>query len=348
MRENERMLKYMSVGDVLDYSIAVYKRNFKSLTALSLIFFVPFSLITALLSTYSVGNLFDFTKYTEDFTGSSAYNSEMLSSMATFYAGYSLIMLLLLVYAITLKPVMDASIIQIVYSDVVHQRTEKMKSAIGKSFQKFGSLVASKVLYYLILFGVSIGMGIVLFIVAMIISVVLVGVTSQIAGSFSDLLPGAVMGIVMIIFIILLYIGLIVGYFYFILRFGLGVQSVVIENKTATEGLSRSLFLTKKNFWRLFFAFLFGSVLFFLFPALLSYAATLLGLLHKALFVAGYVLGQMIYAIVYPFVIVLMTMIFINLKVKKEGLDLEVKVDRMFEEMERQDQNISGVANDVD
>jgi hypothetical protein len=42
MAENEKVLKRMSPGDCIDYSIEVYKRNFKNLTIISLMFYVPF------------------------------------------------------------------------------------------------------------------------------------------------------------------------------------------------------------------------------------------------------------------------------------------------------------------
>ena len=55
---------------------------------------------------------------------------------------------------------------------------------------------------------------------------------------------------------------------------------------------------------------------------------------NDIIFYILYSLGTVLSTILYPFVIVFITVLFIDIKVKKDGLDLEIKLNELIEKQE--------------
>jgi hypothetical protein len=338
MAENEKVLKRMSPGDCIDYSIEVYKRNFKNLTIISLMFYVPFSLVFSLFSNYLTEKLAR--------ANSSLYfrndTSETVLATLAFLLVY-------LFYFMTINAVMSGAVSKIVYDDVVYQRINNLKKVIGANFKKFPSLLGYKFLQYLILLGVFIGSSI-LFVLVFVIF-------SAFAGAFTNMAMrmGTIYGVVLLAFIniivilILLFSALaFVAFFY--IKFSFGVQAIAIENKSASEGLSRSIQLSRGNYWKSFWALFFGLILYFSIPLLLQSLLELLSFLdvqlYEDIYLVATTLVQIIHAVFLPFIITLITVVYINMKVVNEGLDLEVKVDKLLEmQKDENDRNDGEVVN---
>jgi len=345
MKESERLLKKMSMGDVLDYAIEAYRRNLKSITLLSLIFLVPFTFVTTAVTGYFSAELmkyanppgngiFPFFKLVRFVAAANPGIGDELGkglgeavyTTLAFYFVLILIGLLSLAYSVTLKAVMDASVIRIVYFDVVHARSVDWRQAVKLGFSRFASLMTNKILTALIIAGTVAAGYIVFFILILVFTFGMIGPT---------LGNNAPMGTFAAIFLVQLIIGLVCVILFFIAFFTvklcLGIHSVVIENRSAVEAVKRSWKLTGGNFWSIALTYLFGSVLFFTVPTILSIAANILIFVNKTLFVAGVIATEVVSSLLYPFILTLLTMVFINLKIKKEGLDLEVKVDKLLE-----------------
>lgn len=250
MTGNDRVLRKMSVGDVLDYSVEVYKRNAKKLTLLALIFFVPFMFVYTLVVSYISSEMAGFTKGNVSPGGSASDFTYMLLA-------YNLILVVMVLvyfaYTVTLKAVMDTAVVRVVYSDVVNRTVQDLKSAVKEGFKKLPSLIANKILYGLILSGAVVAVYIVLIVVILI-------------ASFSTV----------------------------------------------------PFFMSNPLIFSLISAGAYG-ILF----------------VNRSLYVVVAAVTQIITSLIYPALTVLMTMLFINLKIKKEGLDLEVKVDELLEEEKR-------------
>lgn len=334
MDENERLPGKMSIGDVLDYTIEVYKKNFKRLTVLALIFYVPFMFLYTALTSYLSADfmsLMNVDGYMDNMEDPSSYMYRILA----FYGSMSVMGIIYFIYSITLKPVMDSAIIRTVYDNVVHGKSEDVKTVIRKSFGKFPTLLVNSLLYSLIVFGVSMVVVVVFYIlifVAVFAVMLSVGVTAGTDGVL-NVVMGVIVAILVLVF--LAGAGLLVGYF--TVKFMFGLHAVTIEGKSATGGLSRSSELTRKNFWHVFLTYVLGYILIFSLPQALGVGAYVFIFLDKNLHLMANVAAQIINAIIYPFATTLLTMLFINLKIKKEGLDLEVKVDILLEGQKKRD-----------
>lgn len=336
MEENERTLRNMSIGDILDYSIEVYKRNFKVLTLLALIFYIPFMLLYTLAVSNFSGEMAGFTGGITEAAADTPY------MLLAYYAAIAVAGLVFLVYSMTIKPVMDAAIIKIIYSDVVAGKKEAWKQAVKAGFKKLPSIIGNKLVYYLILFGVGSS-------AVVILGLVAVAITGAFAAMSAALLMGgaagggAGAGVAVVLFVVLLvavYLGILLFIFYFFFKFGFGTQSIIIENKKAVEALSRSITLTKKSFWHIAVSYSLGALLFFSLPTILAAGAQLFLAVNKSLFMAATVFTQVAGSLIYPYLMVLSTILFINLKIRKEGLDLEVKVDILLEEQRKREASL--------
>lgn len=325
MLQTERALKKMSAGDIIDYSIEVYKRNFKKVTILSLIFYVPF--------------LFLYSAFTNSFSsvpaifGGNRYNTPETG------AGYILLILfagiLYLFYILTIYAVMSSAVSKVIYDDIVYQRSRKLKTIIKESFKKFPSLFGYKTLFYLIMAGIAFAILIVASLLIGILSSItgILGVTSMESGGYAGV---GIFVVIMIIMYLLLIFSLIVAIGFFYIKFGMGIQVIATENRGATEAISRSLLLSRFNFKSSFGALLFGLILYYFIPTLGTGIVSVLLITdpeaYKSIYFVISTAIQVIQAVFYPFIITLMTVIFINMKINNEGLDLEVKVNGLLEQ----------------
>lgn len=334
MAENEKVLKRMSPGDCIDYSIEVYKRNFKNITILSLIFYVPFSLVFTLLSDY----LTDEINRARNSIYSSVYGR---NDITEYVLAFLLILVVYLFYLMTINAVMSGAVSKIVYDDLVYQRKNNLKTVIGANFKKFPSLFGYKFLQYLIMLGVLIGSAILFYLAAFIyisVGTAFMKLALDIGGLYGIIVMqviNAAVGLIMVFWALAF-----VAFFY--IKFGLGVQTIAIENKTASEGLSRSIQLSRGNYWKSFWALFFGIILYFMVPVFLQSLVELLSFLDVRLYEDIYFIAttfvQIVQSIFFPFIVTLITVVFVNMKVINEGLDLEVKVDRLLE-MQKEENN---------
>ncbi|MCX7746634.1 MAG: hypothetical protein N2645_07075 [Clostridia bacterium] len=314
MRSNEDVLKPMTFGDVLDYSLELYKRNFKKLMIINLIFYASFYILTLLLNYLMVGNI-DQLDYYDSYLGA-AYGFYILS-MAVFS----------LIYVFTFKIVGDAAMIRIVFEDLAYQRKISVGSAIKDAFKKLPGMMGNKILFYLILLGGVILTGIA-YAILMQIGVVFAYVFRE------DLFLSGLLALIG--FFVSFFLSMILlGYFY--IKFGFGVHSIIVENKSAADAISRSLTLTSKNFWHSFMSIFFGILMMLVIPMImitqsLQFSGDQDSVVFTVLQYLLYFGGNAVLLMLYPLFITLMTVLFTNLKIRKEGFDLEVKVDTLLEE----------------
>jgi hypothetical protein len=50
--DDDKLIRRMSTGDVLDYSIEIFRRNFKQIVKLALIFYIPFMVLYTVAASY--------------------------------------------------------------------------------------------------------------------------------------------------------------------------------------------------------------------------------------------------------------------------------------------------------
>jgi len=342
MKENETALRDMSMGDVIDYTIQVYRRNFIKITLLSLIFYVPFTLIYGFISNYLTADMMDLFGYYDKQPDLEALNN-LGFTVAAYYLSLFGLSLLYGAYTLTLKPVLDAAIAGIIYNDVVFKKQVSIGDAVKEAFKKFGTLFLNKLLYGCIV--VCVGVGAITIVYILLIAYIIAAAVLFTAGSATGTVSEGLLIfliIVSVIFFIAVIAAMIVLVAYFMAKYGMGIQAVIIENKGAVAGISRCNVLAKKSFWFVNLSYIFAMMLFFAIPTLIQTAAAMLVYVDKNLFNYASTGTQVLGAVFYPFSVVIITMLFIALKIKKEGLDLEVKVDVLLEEQKARESEANG------
>jgi hypothetical protein len=228
---------------------------------------------------------------------------------------------------------------QIIYEDAVHGRDIEWKAAMKKSFQSFGRLLLNRLLYGLILYGIMTAAAIAFYFVLFLVILALLGpFTASMGGGAAGVIVGILTGLLAVAGVLgmLLFIG------YFAMRFGLGTQSVIVENTAASRAISRSHELTTKKFWHSGLTVGIAILMSTMLPTLLASAAYFLVFFDKGLYSIANSAVQIISGIIQPFLTVVLTMLFIDLKIRKEGLDLEAKVDVMLEEEKKREELLRG------
>jgi hypothetical protein len=322
MRDIETRLRKMSAVDIVDYSIEVYKRNIKKLTVLTLIMYVPFALLYVFLSGY----------ISKDLSRLTAGNGESFSLIIAFMLVSLGLLFVYMCYFLTINGVLQAAITKVVYGDVVYGKSLGLKEVIRDSFKKIFKILGYRVLFYLIMSGAIMGIFFVfyLFLWAVLLFFGTGAAFFSGGGRFTEgilIFSGAII-------IIVLILGVLLGLGFFYIKFGMGVQAIAVENKGATEGIARSADLTKKMFWNSFIALFTGGLIYVFIPSVSVGITVILSLadneLYRQVQLGATAFIQLGYAMFYPFLATLTTNIFINCKINNEGLDLEVKVDKLL------------------
>lgn len=322
MRDIETRLKKMSAADIVDYSIEVYKRNAKKLTVLTLIMYVPFALLYVFLSGYISNDLNRLTSGGEP--SFSLVIAFMLVSIGLFFV-YAC-------YFLTINGVLQAAITKVVYNDVVNGKCVALKEVVRDSFKKIFKILGYRLLFYLIMSGAIMGI-VFVFYLLLILGLFMFGAGMSFFASAGRIVAGILLFLGVVLLIACVF-GVLLGLGFFYIKFGLGVQAIAVENKGATEGIARSAELTKKMFWNSFFALLTGGLIYVFIPSISVGITVLVSFadneLYRQIQLAATSFIQLGYALFYPFLATVTTIIFINCKINNEGFDLEVKVDKLL------------------
>ncbi len=330
MEDRESILKKMSLGDVLDYSIELYKSNFVQLTLLSLVGYMPIVLLSAYISGNLLAEQVNIFKGLFSNFGNPGFNPGILNegNLGSTYMVYTMlsyvVQLLALVFSFTVQLAMEAAIIKIIYSHAVQGTPAKAFPEFKAGFKKLGHMILNKVVYWIIIGSIYLVAVILIALIMVAVILALVGIN----GPGNNLSTPVIVTLVVLGILILL--GIIFVTAFFAMRLLFGKHIIVLENGDFGKSLSRSWHLTKGNFWHIALSLLIGAVLLYFLPVIFTASSFALNAMGKGLFVLGFISSQVLSSLIYPFLWTIITVIFINLKIKKEGLDLEVKVDKLL------------------
>lgn len=312
MRHNEVFLEHMSVGDILDYSVELFKNNFKQLSIISLICYAPFSLLSAYFSADSYDNWSSLFKNQGHIQSSTLVDSSMRqSAISTLFFFLSLILFF------TVFTAADAAISRIIYQDAVYGRREKALPHLKEGFRKLGSLFVQRLLLGLILSGIF------------FVSFLLIGIlfAAMIPNSYSHS-NGFLYGIILLF----IFTAIIVLTIFFTIRLVFGLNVIAIDNGDIGKSFSKSWNLTKGSILKTFVVFLFSGFIYASITSITSLSPFLLYyLLGKNTFKVALIASQFFITLLYPYTWAILTVTYTSLKIKKEGLDLELKVDKLLE-----------------
>lgn len=332
MNEIRNDLKPMTVGDVLDYSVEAFKQNFKGIVLLSLILYVPWTVLNSIISNILVDNQLSgvFTMYKDMFNG--VYSPEMLESYLGDTSAFGntvtgLMGMLQLVYSLTIKLVLNAAVIKMIYDYAISGEVKVSSFSDVKALIKYCFRFMPKMMGNAVIFAVILGAA---YFISIIVGVLVIMVPI-IAISALDF-PPVLLAVAIIFLVLLVIIGVLLAIGFFAIKLIFGANIIVIEGKSVSESIKRSFYLGKGKFWHIAFSGIFAIMLYYLFNALLLGATMFLAVVNNTLYIVVNAFAQMSSAIAEPFILVFITVLFINMKVQKEGLDLEVKMRRLIEE----------------
>lgn len=315
-------VRKMRAGDIMDYSVQLFKSNFKSIALITLIMDIPFVFIYNLLSAGMIGRMTGMTEQAMLYGDTSrllAYYAILLGSFL-FYG----------IYALTIKPVVDAAITKVIYHHVLYKEKLVLKDVIKQSFKKFPSLFTSKLLYFLIMAGICIGLYI-----GLVIAVVIFTAISVPFGMGFAAMEGAGMVVGVIIFIVMFGVFLSVGsvfgllFSYFSGKYRMNIPAIMIEGKGAAEAIGRCGALAKNNFRHVTGTYAFSYLLITAVMGILPFASQAVLEYYSSLFTVFTVAIQILQTFLMPFLTIVVTLLYIDLRVRNEALDLELAIDTL-------------------
>lgn len=329
-----RALKKATFTDVLDYGIFLFRKHFKEILILNLIFNIPAMILLTVFNpvfTEQYGNLLNPAgMVTVD-------PNEILPSMLTLYAMLFGSVVLQGIYTLTLKNFMEGSIVKIIYSDIVLNRKRTVKQAVKECFSQFGMLLLGRMLYILIQCAVFAVLYIVLVAGMFALSFGIIGMS---AAGFTSPKTAVVMGAsgILIVAVTIIFILMTVGFFCG--KYWMFLPAICIEQQKAGSSIGRCNSIGRNGFFLIGLTFASGYILVWLFPFVVSSVFSIVSLVSGnfdiELLRIGTVITQIFSEILRPLLTCILTALYITLRVKREGLDMEITLRKIrLEEIER-------------
>ena len=184
------------------------------------------------------------------------------------------------------------------------------------------------------LIGQSLLIGMITFATVTLMLVFFVGATFSLfnASSPSGTEIASIIGILLVVFILALLLS--IAAFYFTIRLSFSSAALILENVGVWEGMRRSWQLTKGSFWRvvgiLLIAALITSALTGIVSSILGAAGGLVAAqenadAYAAIMAGANFLNSVLQAAILPFSAAVTALTYIDLRMRKEGLDVELR-----------------------
>lgn len=298
-------LKPMTAGDILDQAIRIYRHNFVPLVTIVAIISVPVILLQV---------VFFATLIPLSFEPSSAPD---FATDPTSILGLGAITYLAAIIGAILAIFQNAALAWFV-SERFLGRATTVRQAYGQAFRRWLSLLIAALLLSVAVFG--------LFLI--LFGAGFVPLIAVSALGASDTAAGALAGLAFLCLCVLFVPAFVVAIFLYT-RWTFWNQAIVLEKYNSTGGLGRSWKLTKGTFWR---------VLGFNFILIVIVGAFAAGPIYLLSFVTIFLpwpaLGviiqtlasSLITMIMTPLQFAVLTVLFYDLKIRKEGFDLQFQM----------------------
>jgi hypothetical protein len=323
MQADQPHLQPMAIGDILDAMFRVYRNNFLTFIGIAALAQLPIMLVQIVLQ-ISLGRTFlsELTRITELLTRPRpSFGDLALNSIA----GYLLLLIVLgIVQAVVVQPLMNGALTNAAAKNYLAEST-----TIFNAYQLGSSRITA-----LIVAGLLVGLiaaAIVVVFMAIYIAIVLALVASADRGNGSGLAAFGTLFCVLGLIVLAIGAGLYVG-----IRLLFVTQAIVIEEQSATGALGRSWELVRGSFWRtlglcILFSLLIQIIAFI--PVSLLSSAITLAVGDPANPLENFALVQVLNSVVsygaqiliLPLQMIAFTLMYYDLRVRKEGYDLELR-----------------------
>ncbi len=316
----------MSLGQLLDRAFRLYRARFGKLALTAALFFVPLAVISALLMGVVANSYFGLLLGAVEQPAAFDEWTVLQASGATIALSLTVSLFGLILGALAFLSLLaqaDANAMG---------RELSIGASVRLGMSRFWPFVGMSLLVGLIASGVLLVVYLVFFILAFIFAGVIVALAT-VADSSRVAAVGATVLLLALVFGLMFL--LLLPFAYLTTRWLVAPVVIVTERLGPTTALSRSWRLTEDSFWRLFglliLLFILNSVVLTLPLTLVQFAAfaamtpQMFGLLNGALTGLGYLVS----ILWHPFLALTLTLVYYDLRVRKENFDLELRIQAL-------------------
>lgn len=295
MEDLSQRFRPMGVGDIMDTVFKLYSKNFLTLFVLSAVLYLPFSTIMGLAQKALLPSEF-----------SSAFYGRSSEAPETLAAEDFEILIVWVVVAVISAFLFQAIILPLIQGGLTRTISESFlgrKVGAGQALS-FALRKALPLIFTAILYGL-----------AVLLAGVIAGLVSVLGFMVSDVLG--------VLALILLVLPAILACAIYLILYN---QVVVIEGKGYVAALSRSARLVSGHFWRM----LGLGILFVILAGIMEMIGALPSTLVAFFMPSGgsvlfaTIWNALIRALVTPITLIGLTLVYFDLRMRKEGFDLEI------------------------
>jgi hypothetical protein len=316
-------LRPMGIADILDAMFRIYRNNFLTFIGIAALAQIPLMLLQLIVQ-LTFGRAFSadlLSLSTELATASTTSLEDLPLTSIIAYIGVTL--LLVLLQLIIIQQLMNGALTNAIARSYFGESTTILGAyQLGSS--RIGSLIAAGLL-----------VGLIGFVVFVAFFALYFGAIFAFISGIGDS-RGALSALASLLCVFGLFLLIIFGVLYVAVRLLFITQAIVVEGKSAVEGIRRSWGLVQGSFWRTLGGYLLLSLLIQIVLAIPVTSATFaiqltIGDPFDPL--ANYTLQQILnslvtYAaqiLVLPLQLTAFTLMYYDLRVRKEGYDLELR-----------------------
>ncbi|MEI6513335.1 MAG: hypothetical protein WCO51_08690 [bacterium] len=312
-------LRPLNVGEIIDEALDLYRKNFKLLLGVIVIPTIPFLLLAALVAPPLIYYFYSLSN-----TAKAPSPEQILGMMAVFVP--------LMIIGAVLYWLIDAiqyGASALAISDKYLNEQSSIKSVLGRVWKILFRLAGARLL---ILAPMTL-----VFTTATFLMLFFIGLMSETPNADSSVGIALVMMVLFFSGIFLAMIVMLGVYVWFLFV----TQIVVIEGRSIVNALARSIILIKGNFWRVLGIYLLLAIAVGIIQQMISYAIMLpataltgsMGQSNPTVpmigVVSAYIASAAINLLIMPVISGCITLLYYDLRVRKEGFDLEVLAREM-------------------
>jgi hypothetical protein len=291
----------MSVGEWLDATFSLYRRNFVLIASISAVVQIPYALITLLV--YEVTGLGAFVRSPFGNVNTQTLTQAQAAALLNSVVGVLAVSLgLLLITAIVVLPLGEAATTRAV-SDRYLDRPTTLRAAYRAALSRLGSLITMS----LILGG------------AYIACILAVGLVALL---FASVGAGAVGGAIVLL-AVLAFIPLVI---LVVVRTAVAAPAIVLEKVSGWHGLQRSWNLIKGRFWPTFGRILLLGLISGIISGVLAAIFELPGSAFDPsnAFIYDQLASGLAAVFIGPITYIGVTLLYYDVRIRKEGFDIEM------------------------
>jgi hypothetical protein len=292
----------MGIGELLDASFALYRRNLLLLMAITAVVQVPFAVLNfVIFQLLGVGADLDAAGAGGPFSTLGSPGGTLTATQSTALKSLTIYSVLILVVQMFVVLPLSLAAMSRAVSDRYLDRPVTVGGSYAAAIRRGGPLLGAILLLILIAAGLT---------VAMVVAVV------------AAVLAGPV-GVVIAIPAVIAYL---VGLVMLSVRSTLFAQAIVVEGVGSLTGLRRSWRLTRGAFWRTLAILLVVFILQSVVGAVIQIPIGLLisGLGQTVQQLIGQTLGAITSVVVSPLSLIALTLVYYDLRIRKEAFDIEM------------------------